>query len=434
MPIIEFQDSHSIKIPESFVYLCNATRASNVNLTPIFFFGRGRVKAIIIQSGVISADNITPFEEQEAVLPAKRLRAVAKDVLGLPDEAICSIQASPERLSGWSASIQWAKQNYPGVPIVANLQGGTKEMAMGTMAALNDPASGDCIYVFIGKRSGLPRLVGKIKGLVEERETNIDEGKSWIPVKALGISRGYQMSRNEDEAAALVDYEWAEAIFQRMTNGNLELQRQALRGFNKAHSIVDNNDFDLNALNDRQRGRCTVADLGWWFCCDPAYPEYEEYWNNGNLGNRKDPVRLFLTGAWLEQLIERRVKNAFNNSLSIGVLANATLTIEGVEGSAAEIDLIVADRDTLHLIEVKTSVTTNQLAKQADQLGNKRSLIEGNLGRAWIVAPFLEAHAKQESLEGLKKRIHAKGVTLLYGNNAVDLLIAEISALRGGAA
>ncbi|MEN9854895.1 MAG: hypothetical protein RLZZ157_21 [Pseudomonadota bacterium] len=433
MPEIEFKSIEDIQVPAEYVYLCNATRSANVNLIPIYHFGKKKMKAIVIQCGIANSAAISQFEQNEAIKPTKSLAKVAHKKLGLPKESIVEIQSSSARLSGWEAGIEWAKKTFPALPIVANLQGGTKEMALGTLAALNASADTNWMLVFVDKVSGLPRLVARVGNSTQERAIALEEVSEWVPPVEFGMARGFQVTPNRSAPADEKFYDvWANEIWKRMIGAAEQQRNNILLAFNAACSRATKKAFDLPEELPVPRpstltiSRDAIADL---FGVSEAGAL--DLWNNGQLGNEKSKVRIFLTGGWLERVVAHQVRAHLDGAKiqTIALLPNAKVSIDGVAGISHEIDLLVVDRDTLNLVEVKTSVTTKQASQYGQSLAAKKTALDGNLSHAWLVAPFLWS-ADQNELPKLEKRLSALGVTLLSGNDAITRLATSIASRR----
>jgi len=417
-------------IPDGqYIYACIATRFGPGNMIPAFQLGKGHIAHLFILRGAVNADDESHNQWREAVLPARRLQDFAFVELGLPMDCITVLDGDPDSFVGWgNAAARIADvADTLHLPVLLNMQGGTKQTGSGVLYALGE-RNVEVMPVFYSKYPASPRVIFRDGNALVEG--NLDIEAAPLPTKLLIEAAGLNVL---DDSACGVDArrmfkshaEQIDAIADRAfgtRRGNWVYRKDALaiiKLINRANYFYSNE--PPFAFSD-SISQTTLAGF-----LDPenAMALFES-------GLIWDPAAIRLaTGGWLEYHVFATVQRAFAGHDRVEVSHSIALKGPRATGEAAEIDVLVRIGDRLHLIEVKTSTGSKRagehLGKQMRDLGALKKQIAGAPCQAWIVAPFLtfteEAGAEWE------RRGMDEGVTLLNGPAAIARLVDELMAL-----
>lgn len=424
MAEIVFADADQFAVPDRFVMICNASGVPNANLAPIYHLGRERIAALAINCGVMDHDNPTIEERQNAVEPAEWLKAFACRELGLGIDCVRLFEGDPDGIADWArtdadSAVGWATEF--GLPVVANLQGGTTQMSVGLAQALSDSGA-DWMRCFLGKRPPLTYLPLRIGG--EMTDLLVTSPAEIAPLDVLLDARGYvrfddEKSRQRKRymldhapAARKVLTQFLSAYMKQETRWPLMDARSAL-----ARQLEDRNEdagypYRLRVQEDWDVPFRNV--LG------------EELWNDGLI--ESDAQRNFLAGGWLEQAIAERIEGWL--SRQSGWRVDTGLAFRRKDGFDAmnEVDIVVGQQELCHLIEVKSGRYMDDIREWGDKLVKLNRILAGRPGKSWIVAPFgwIDNDAfRDEQVQRLAK----SGVRVLMGPTALEDLRCEIEAL-----
>jgi Domain of unknown function (DUF1887) len=425
MPEMKFDTIADTKIPEAFTYLCNATGYNDANLVPIFQFGHIGLKKFIIQVGTTDAFKPNSNDIAQANAPATWLMEYAISKLGISSDDVCFIYGNADELAPWKASVELAEKF--GLPVLANLQGGTTQMSLGTSDALL-ASKLDFMRLFIGKAPALTRaavLIGNSREMVTLPIR--DAASSFIPLDTILDLRALKRVEGSDrhitgflaKHSVLADH-MMQFFCSETTHKKADERLATLRRLNGVIEVHGKNSSDLVLTDDvyLPSGLSKVI-------------KESEVWNNGILRSRQQ--RQFFGGAWLERAIYNRVANKFGPDHRFQILLNVSIakkteTNARPKNNDNEIDLFLQKGNVLHLIEVKTSSSQRNINKSISKLAGVRNAVTSYLATSWLCVPAysLEDDKDKAKMIALAK---SKGVTLLMGPSAVNDLMDQIGAL-----
>jgi Domain of unknown function (DUF1887) len=416
MPAITFTIEDDVALPEAFVLICNASGYGPINMMPIYHLGKERIKKLVINCGIYDRSNPTQQESNSAVVPARRLKAFALQTLKLKNEDIMIVDNDPDAFLGWESGIAWAASHR--LPILANFQGGTTQMSMGCEHALQ-ASNANWMRLFVSKYPAsvrIPVLVGNDfteilwdDELVEER----------VPLDILLTSLGYQLKNHTTGDGGDVTHQ-ANRLYDRFITkvGKNRPER------NTVLATMNNSNRDNQSLASQSPSTRALLSA-WYGRNDHAIP-----WANGVFTNKAQQE--FFYGGWLERAIFDQIRVTLEDDPNFSISLNFEVSLEGKTATANEIDILIRHRDVFHLVEVKTSRTTDYLNAAADKMIGINRILCGAPSRSWLIAPFAHFGDQPDQI-ALKnefiQRLNQKGITVLMGDGAVEQLHREIGEL-----
>lgn len=416
MPEITFKEDSDFAIPDEFVLICNASSYGPINMMPIYHLGKGKIKKLVINCGVDIRINPTPQELHAAIIPARRLEAFALKTLKLQKSDILVVDNDPDAFLGWERGVAWAAAHN--LPILCNFQGGTTQMSMGTLHAL-EASDANWMRLFVSKYPASVRIPVMAGGAYGEIAWPDDWVEERVPLDILLASLGYDLKQQETEHGGGIS-DQASRLYERFVTkvGRNQIDRNAA----------------LKAMNSLKRETQSPRDLSlqdrtlvaqWYGRSDHAIP-----WNNGHFTTIQQ--RDFYYGGWLERAIFDQVKLLLKHDPNFTVSLNFEVCVEGKPQTANEVDILIRHRDVFHLVEVKSSRTASYLNTAADKLIGINRILGGRPSRSWLCAPFVHFGDQSEHVAAqaeFTQRLDKKGITLLAGDGAVDQLHQQISEL-----
>lgn len=422
---MKFASIKDIKIPDAFTYLCSATGYNDANLVPIFQFGHSGLKKFIIQVGTTHAYTPNANDQSQANAPATWLMEYAISRLGLSKDDVRFIYGNADELAPWKQSVELAEKY--GLPVLANLQGGTTQMSLGTSDALL-LSKLDVMRLFIGKAPALTRasvIIGNSREMVTlpiRPETN-----SFIPLDTVLDIRALKRVEGSDrhisgflgKYSSLADH-MMQFFCSDTAHKDAGKRLTTLRQLNAAIEAHGKKSSPLILTGETH----VLAGLS-------KLIKESAAWDDGVLKTYQQ--RQFFGGAWLERAIYNRVANKFGTDYRFKILLNVFIAKKvdanpQTNNNDNEIDLFLQKGNTLHLIEVKTSSSQKNINKSVDKLAGVRNAATSYLATAWLCVPayWIDDEKAKAKVIALAK---SKGVTLLMGPTAVNELLAQIEAL-----
>jgi hypothetical protein len=412
-PMIQTDSEGRIALPDRALYLCSASGFVINNVVPIFHLGAHRIVQGVIMRGVADPDRPTDVERREAIEPAMRLKAVWNEDLGRSDDNWNALTGDPDDYLVWrnhAARVADLARSED-LPILFNVQSGTKQMVAGMAAGL-DAAKADWSQLFIGKRPLRASLL--VQAGNELRQLWLDPadvGGTAVPLQSLFRAAGLAPIAPDEAGLA---YDRARAAGARRLYEAVWRDRRhdALKAVNHANAgCPQDGPLILTAEQFRR-----------------ASSFYEEVLGPGALGDGRvdDPdARGFLTGRWLEQFVADELANI----LPRGAELHRCWRFAAAPGAAAmlEVDILLQDESQLHMIEVKSGSSYRELRPYLDRLGAFRHTVGGLAGSAWLVAPFF--HLPPEKRKDFEARAAAAKIRLLTGPKSIRSLKNEVKTL-----
>lgn len=418
--MLKFDASGDFQAPDQFVYLCNASGFGPGNFAPIFHLGKGRVKKVVICCGALE-NSKDALDLKHAIGPANRLLLKLPGLLGIARRDILMLYGDPDRSSGWMAKGSQIRAFAGDLPILANLQGGTKQLALGINDAMRISGA-EWARITVTKppiRTGVTALFGNdfddriiplakvaepipLQLLFELRDLHFDQ-KGALPKRAAYA-----------KLAGLADSAWTKFTRNDQT---AVMDRAKLSEFNgtfyrRDEKSIENNGLDISGVPHDQKAMLRRV---FEFDCHPDKVT-EKKLLPGFFAS-------FVTGGWLEQAAFNQLTGRFGKSKDFDFTLNVPLRMTEKSDEEGEADILIKHGDCLHVVELKTAASSKQLrGKSRNQAANNRTMIGGDMARSWLVMPFL----KDDGVADLQKSCRLSGVTLLAGSDALKELIKEI--------
>ncbi len=419
--MIRYDRIDDFRVPEAFVYLCCATGFAPNNYAPVFHLGKGRVKKVVICCGA-APESHDPSDQKHAIKPARALQKMLAAQLNPTSTSAVDIQlfyGDPNRPSDWLRLGAFVKAFADGLPVIANLQGGTAQMSLGIDRAL-ETAKLDWLMVTVTKPPIQTAVTALFGNRIDEKFIPLNEVAENIPRELLFSVRGLEPDTIEAKNQRTY-YEQrtdlATRIWDKMAGS--EQARRALAQLNTANYDESSSNAPLNlaALNLAETALRLIADI------------FELEADNLQIVNRH--LSSFLTGGWLEQAALNHLTRHFVKRRDVTFTLNVPLCKIGGRDLEGEVDILVQHGENFHVVELKTSAGAKQLrAKHRNQTANNRNMVGGEMARAWLVMPFLTGDG--EYVRQLKASCNLSQVSLIAGLGAFDQLARQIEALVEG--
>lgn len=417
IPSTETSPDEALQLPEEFTYVCIASGQPQVNLVPFFALGANRVKHVIIIRGMTA--NPSAAEVAQAQQPADRLRQFFLDrqyaveiITGHPDRVVCD---------AWGKVAARAKN--VGLPIIANLTGGPKQVAFGIDAQLSKLPN--YYRLFVGK---YPDDCWLISATDPRHEHRIPPA-GYLPLADAVAIRGLRLlpedtiRRNLREWNALDEYLnglrdaiWPDGFAAPPAPDAV----QTIALLNSYTGQINDNNPRLSlrgAGGQLSRGANSIIEL---------FSQGRDVFIDG-IVDRQDWLRM-VCGSWLELIIRRALIDGCAGMHGLEFLYSVALAWRGERDEVREIDIMIRKGGQLHLVEVKGSVDIKLkvLTGYIATLAATRQQTAGTV-KAWLILPF--AGLRGATAKEANRRAQAAGVILLHGDKAISGLIAEVLAL-----
>ena len=431
--------------PESFVYVCNASRASLVNILPMVHAGIDRIEELIIFCGARSLHSKDANEIAEAIDPANRLRRNAS-------------QWSKGRLSGKRISVfpgdatdiaKWLRHmtavfERPGaekLPVIYNVKGGTKEMGLGGAIGA---ANRDFWIVTVTETPVGVQVVrpdGQ-KPLARHGELTLADylaAYGFIEKDAtVRFAAEAMYAANRDRIAT-----YANRILPKPPS-NLTQMESIMRGL---YRIIE----PLHDSSGRHFYPGTISAAGVERVVRKEVLGLLEAMDGflgcrlGPIGDtldvtQKDALR-FMSGGWFEAYLFNQLTTALQGTDGAQLYANLHLAHAHADGlvgpDMAELDIVLLVNSQLHIIEAKTSSMTTAAAKRnyESSIAQSHSIqtqLVGQTGKILVCNPRDdEASVRKEDEIGVRPQ--RAGRELFLGAGAVDALIVRAKELVAAA-
>jgi hypothetical protein len=431
--------------PERFVYVCSATRQSQVNMLPLVHADIHRIARVAILVGT-SGSAAAATDHADAVRPAERLRRLIND--WAPNIVVDQYYTGdPSAMTDWFHHLnELCRQATPEQPVLFNVKGGTKEMAIGGLVA---------VAKYQYDRVGLLTVAGDGRvDFIDPRnlQTSAAEVKAGASLGLRLMMQGYYEIDRERRL------EKQEMLWERRTD--IARYAEAVLPILLTAPHVLNNTISPVL---RDEGRREVFSPGLISPCSVAghelEPEIAEYWAgalsglDGMLGleakhdadrrpalfvHEKAGAKLIKSG-WLEAYLYHRVRHVIGHRNDVQLAANLRIAMDWREGSdvkedaeIGEFDLAVMAGGQLHLVDAKTGNLGRHNAQQEkslDQAARWKLALLGNHGAFALVAPRVTEHPPEQNDGAFLTRARQAGIDLFLGPSAVDDVVEWLSRL-----
>lgn len=427
--------------PDRFIYVCSATQASIVNVLPIVHAGVERIEKVIVFCGAPNPNTTDARLQREAILPARRLvetvRSLGREARQPP--GIERLHGDSARLTDWAIHMRaiCASAREAGTPVVFNVTGGAKLMALGAFMGGDETM----LKIYVG---GAPLRVEfvTVEGQVEaprHAEMSLAQYLALYGVRERAKARRVNIQRRclrHREAIRA----FAEALYRRP-----ELIRELLTAtkglFHRNDQFVAGRIDRLVLPNKRlfTASRHLRTALNSWRGVSGVRFGNDRPEVPGSIDVDEEWMARMLRGAWLEAEIYFALLDACKGRNDVEIAMNVALQFASAKednpfSDIGEIDVAVMVRSQLHAIEGKTAGFSGKASKaNAEQSvaqieALKRHLL-GQFGQYIAVNP----RETEESLRGgsgdFMSRMESAGIDFALGPKAVETAAQKIARL-----
>lgn len=431
--------------PERFVYVCSATRQNQVNMLPLIQADIDRIASVAILVGT-SGSPAASTDHADALRPAERLRRLIKD--WAPNIVVDEYYTGdPSAMTDWFHHLnQICRQATLEQPVLFNVKGGTKEMAIGGLVA---------VAKYSYERVGLLTVAGDGRvDFIDPRnlQTSAAEVKAGTSLGLRLMMQGYYEIDRERRLEKQEMLWERRADIARYAEAVLPILLTAPHVLNNAISPVLRDEGKKELFNPGLISPCSVAG-------HELEPEIAESWAGALSGlhaimgleartdaegrptlfvSEKAGAKLIKSG-WLEAYLYHRVRNEIGQRNDVQLAANLRIALDWREGldvkedaEIGEFDLAVMAGGQLHLVDAKTGNLGRHNAQQEkslDQAVRWKQALLGNHGAFALVAPRVTERPTEQSDGAFLTRARQAGIDLFLGPSAVDDVVAWLSRL-----
>ncbi|MGE4046217.1 MAG: DUF1887 family CARF protein [Acetobacteraceae bacterium] len=444
-----------VEWPPRFIYVCNASRASLVNFLPVAHAGIESIDQAVIFCGASGPDTNDGNDRAEAVDPALRLARqltrLSHDRLSLSQGSIQILYGSPVRVSAWDRKMrdlvtETAEPDGTGLPVVFNLKGGTKEMAIGGVLGLATAGARSFLvtvkdqYSLVecvrpGSQDILP-VQGDDLDLERYLETygfreHIDPDPGRSHQQRAVFEALCQAEKERIQAFAACMLPSAPSLWPLLHNA----LKDVFQAENAGSDFTNSRPIPLPSPgNAHQTGTCLQLEKA--LTALSGFPGLETDRNAaGNVTAFRitDAVAArFLTGGWLEATLYLALRDALGHRNDVTVAAGLALSPEDKpDDRETELDVAVIIGSQLIIIEAKCSVMTGHAAmrigeRSLPQVENNKRMLGGQVCRALIANPCITWPRLEHQKGAVIQRAQRGGIELFLGPTAVTDVVEYV--------
>ena len=421
--------------PEKFVYVCSAGEAAIVNALPLVHAGPERVVAAFVLCGVKDRDRATSTERTQAVVSADRLAALIEN--WCPGRPVEVLYGDPNSVSDWSHRMPEILAFKNGdFPIVLNLTGGRKQMALGALLGCSRAAKTPPHFIFVG---GGPLGIDFIDQEGTQSTARV-HGELDISeyLNLYGLSRRTpELSRRKHQSHE----EAADAVEQ--FSGIILKDAASLQAIIsdsiKPRLSADGKIFNAGLVDpwfskkgsNRQKKRVGDA-LKCLVGVDGLTSAVNENDQTVLHAARREGVDL-LNGGWIEALLYNKLREHFHDRPDVRILPNVEVGYPEGDEIIGEIDIAILFKSQLHVIETKVahfgSTQNGASAKALAQIDKWKRLMLGQFGRVILVQPRQTQQNPPLAKGSFLSRALAAGADLALGPGAIEDAVALVERL-----
>ena len=428
--------------PERFVYVCSAGGAAIVNRAPMMQAGENRVAAVVVLRAISDPDNPTSADKAHAIQPTERLRDYAIRALGLDKSRFRVVQGHPDNFSDWKnvlneAYVQASKLNCD---IVFNVSGGRTPCKIAPLLGFNEqPAPPTLKILSVG-------LAPFRMDIVEfEDENRIIQGS--LPIEKTTSIRDYLSSYGMRE----IDREGRPKLQDRMINIS-EFSERFLSVYSSLGQGSDRRAMKSAMGNLQYTAAEAVRDHRNPFPkIVPIDKKHMRFLDRQGLLSGLDGLDRseedslvvsdkfsaeVLAGKWLEAVVYSRLDKELGGRNDLEYGCGIRLALDAKDNKRknpkspkygneiTDLDCVVLADERFDIIEAKAVTGLTNFREGIVRLSEYSSMLSGQAGRAWLVAPFIDS--TEAKTRDMNSHASQMGVELLVGPNAVGMLISRI--------
>ena len=401
--------------PERFVYVLSLTQGAAVNLAPLVQAGLGRVARVEALLG----QGRRPADQGEAVRPWRDLKAALallarRAGVGAPPVGLD--QGHSEDMPHWAGRLSriCAEAQAQGLPVLFNITGGTKAMALGGMLG----AAGQAHMLLVDGRLQ-PELVSH--AAPAQPLLRLGELDLATLAAAYGLSEVEPQRRQRQEAFIRAEAGPLMALASGLSR-HAEAHRDLAIGFERV----------LFSPRGQIRGMARApwppgADVNTLrHLLEPVQGLDGLHATAAGIDFGSERMaRLLCQGGWLEADLFIRLEAAVSDQPHTEVFTGLTFREEGDQDRDLEMDAGVISGSRLHMLEAKAGGFRGE--KWLQQTQRAKSRLIGPYGRVIAVMPFMDTAYRQR----FSARAARAGVALVIGPDAARDAVAQIAAEIG---
>nr|WP_294555165.1 hypothetical protein [uncultured Rhodopila sp.] len=426
--------------PQKFVYVCSAGQAAIVNAVPLVHAGLDRVAEVVVFCGASRSDPDTT-QRNQAVEPTRQFIETLQH--WCPGLQVTPIFGDPDNIAFWQGkTAAIAEKATADIPIVLNLTGGRKQMALGALAGSLSAATASRYLIFVG---GTPLRTNFVDLESMEQYPAPANQELTLPqylglygvrqVKAQATAaqqRAHEIHAEPiEEFASIVmaDAAAIQAIIQKAVEPCLPDHGRSF-----VPGPVNPWVHGTGAYRHRFQAAIALRILGGYFGFTSMLDSNgREVVHAGSIEGAK-----LLAGGWIEALLYNRLQQRFNNREDITILPNVSVAFvdTGSHDSGedlGEFDIAVMIRSQLHIIETKVahfqSHEKGAAAKALAQIDKWKRMLLGQFGRFILVQPRQTLGQLQHKRSSFLERATHSGADLMMGPQALDETIGLVERL-----
>lgn len=436
------------KWPDRFTYVCNATRASLVNILPIVHAGIDRIEDLVIFCGAPSDEIRDGTLQSEAIDPAQRLRRVVGAWSGgrLSGGKVSILFGDPADIACWRTHMAAVgeRTSTQGTPILFNIKGGTKEMALGGVLGGG------------GRQLQLVTIRGAplgVEAVFPDRQSLLVGGAQLSLAQYLDAYDLLEQDpprRELSESTYLANADriarFAQTVLPRNAGGVNKIRQIASAiskiteplypRANSGRPVFTSGLIDPRAAPVGRSAKESLADalaiLDGFLGCKA---EFDGPGNLERLRVENEQAANFIRGVWLEGYLYNRLRQEFSGNKRVEIAANLGLAHRDVDGRGgpriAELDIVLLVDSQLHIVEAKTASLTAKGArdggeKSLAQIDSVKRLLVGQVGKVLICNPRDDWASVGKQGGDIDARARRGGEELFLGHEAVDGLIQRL--------
>ena len=440
------------KWPDTIYYVCNSTFGNVVNAIPIAHAG-GADHIVGMRILCEAADPQRPnaVEKRQSIDPAVRLRnfACRHDIHQIETVTY----GNSHSYTGWSEILERAAEHAAceGATLVYNVTGGKKNMVLGLLLGTPKEILSSSFIVSVSPVDGsCSRLLFDNEGMLIDQHTLTRRGR--ICLNDLIALHGYEeirkCEREQHEEFITAQRKISEKVLETVTSlgrgGAL-----ALGGLQRAMNFeapgierkTPAADFfvKVEEIDARSRNRRALEAVM------EAFEGLPDLQIRRGGGGKSSPVegievkgelaRRFIAGIWLESAVFGLVCDIFRDNPEVEVAPGVELAVEGARSrfsndppAEMEIDVAIAIKDQLHVVEVKAVTGSRGFGEYSPKLVKAKEELGSQRMNAFLVAPLLDG--KEIEREDWAKRARKQGIRLIFGRNALNSLRGALKMLK----
>ena len=394
--------------PERFVYVCSASQAATVNRAPMMQAGEKRVAAVVVLRAISDPDNPTSADKAHAIQPTERLRDYAVRALGLDESRFRVVHGHPDNFGDWKNVLNEAYDTAKELncDIIFNISAGRTACRIAPLIGFEEPPAPPTLKIL-----SVGFAPFRMDMVEVDEENRIIQGA--LPIENTTSIRDYLSSYGIVEIGRTK---------RQKSQARMNDISEFAGGFLSLYASLPNN-RERNVMKWAMadlHGQANKAVSG-----DTNYPKtiflkkmtMEFFESHGLLSGlvgleRNEENSLVvpdkfsaevLKGKWLEAAVYSRLDKELGgrNDLEYGCGIRLALDTRDKKrkrlknanniNEITELDCVILADERFDIIEAKAVTGLTKFREGIVRLSEYSSMLSGQVGRAWLVAPFIDS-------------------------------------------